>query len=276
MPAWLSDLVAVALRPSNVVAFVLLAGFALLLVRRVRAGTILVGASAALFVLFGFLPTGEALMRPLENRFPFEGHPYDGTGGTPPAGIILLGGFIDADKTAAHRMPVLNDRGDRLVATALLARRFPDARVIVTDGPPRHPSGVRLGAALAGVLLEDMGVAEDRLVLEQEARNTWQNAVYTRRLVAPRPDETWILVTSAFHMPRAVGAFRAAGWSGLHPWPVDYQSDGAPRLLNPSAAQGMTLVNLAVREYVALIGYWLAGRSSALFPGPKAPGASPA
>lgn len=268
MAPWLSDLLAFLLRPSNLAAFAVVAGFVLLLARRTRAGTVATGAGAVLLVVFGMLPAGEVLLRPLETRFPFTGHPYDGTEGTPPAGIIVLGGFIDAAATSAHRMPVLNDRSDRLVTAALLATRFTEAKIVVSDGPSRSPGGYRLGASLAGVLLRMMGVAEERLVLEPEARNTWQNAVYTKRIVEPRPGQEWILVTSAFHMPRAVGAFRAAGWTGLHPWPVDYQSDGSPRLVNPSVAKGLTLSNLAIREYGALLAYWLAGRSAALFPAP--------
>lgn len=269
MTGLLADLLVFVARPSNAALILSVTGLALLLAGRRRSGMGVAGAGVAVLLLFGFLPMGEALLRPLEQRFPFTGHPYDGTGGTPPAGIIVLGGFIDADMTAAHRMPVLNDRGDRLVTAALLADRFPQAKVIVTDGPARARNGMRLGAPLAGRILSVLGVDEARLVLEPEARSTWDNAVLTRRLVEPAPGETFILVTSAFHMPRAVGAFRAAGWTGLHPWPVDYQTGRAlPRLFNPSVARGLTLSNLAVREYLALLAYSLAGRSSALFPAP--------
>jgi uncharacterized SAM-binding protein YcdF (DUF218 family) len=112
-------------------------------------------------------------------------------------------------------------------------------------------------------------VPEARIVFERNSRNTWENAVDARALAAPQPGETWLLVTSAFHMPRAVGCFRRAGWT-VTPFPVDYRADPAewPSLLRPPARRFAEL-GLATRETLGLVAYRLLGYTDALWPGPR-------
>ena len=107
-----------------------------------------------------------------------------------------------------------------------------------------------------------------RLVLEDKSRNTEENAVFTKRLVDPKPGERWLLVTSAWHMPRSVGAFRRAGWEVL-PWPVDYRSGASyGETLENSLPDKLGNLDGAVHEWLGMLGYRLMGRSATLFPGP--------
>lgn len=263
MPGWLTEIVLLLLRPSNLIAFLLLAGLALLVLNR-RGGFALITAGTAAYVLCGFFPLGEVLLYPLEQRFPFRGYVI-----AEPDGIIMLGGALEPKIVAGRHVAALNEAADRVVVLAELANRYPLSRIIVSGGPARSPGGVRLGAPVVASLLEEFGIDRDRIVLEPESRNTWQNATFTKQVVDPEPGQRWIVVTSAWHMPRAIGAFRAAGWTGLEAWPVDYRTAGPPRLvLSAASAQGLQTTNLAVREWLALFGYWLAGRSDALFPAP--------
>src|SRR5207248_10072596 len=78
-------------------------------------------------------------------------------------------------------------------------------------------------SATLGFVLEE-GVAENRIVLEERSRSTHENAVFAKELIRPSTAETWILVTSAFHMPRAVASFRAVDWPVI-PYPVDFKVD---------------------------------------------------
>ena len=104
--------------------------------------------------------------------------------------------------------------------------------------------------------------------METQSRNTFENAVYTKQLMNPDSDDVWLLVTSAFHMPRSVGIFRAIGWDVVL-WPVDYQTTGQfewePGI---DIAAGLHNINVASREMIGLAAYWLMGRTSALFPAP--------
>ena len=109
----------------------------------------------------------------------------------------------------------------------------------------------------------------DRLVFEEQSRNTHQNAVLTRALVQPKPGETWLLVTSASHMPRAMGVFRRAGWGDIIPWPVNYRTGrSAAAMYDAPFPDRLGQVEWAVREYIGLTAYWLMGRTDALLPRP--------
>lgn len=256
-----AELVFRLFQPSNALAVVFLAGAAGL-IRWPRLGAGVLAAAGVLYATAGLLPVGQALLRPLEERFARAEIV------APPDGIVVLGGFIDVPASGTARRVELNEQADRITAAAALARRFPEASVIVSDGPLER--GGPSGAALAARLLEDFGIAPERIVLEERARSTWDNARFTRALVRPSPGERYVLVTTAWHMPRAIGAFRRAGWPQLAPWPVDYVDDGGPlwRNLPNSAARGLTLVDLAAREYAALAYYYLRGRTDALVPAP--------
>jgi len=118
-------------------------------------------------------------------------------------------------------------------------------------------------------LLERLGVAPGRVVTEDRSRNTWENAVFSRRIAMPKLGERWLLVTSAYHMPRAVGVFQKAGFV-VEAYPVDWRTRGTRDLLRPSATvgDGLRRTDTAVREWSGLLIYWLSGKSSELFPGP--------
>jgi uncharacterized SAM-binding protein YcdF (DUF218 family) len=178
-------------------------GVILLATRFAGLGRKLLIASMLLLAICGFLPLGNLLLYPLENRFPR----WDAARGTPD-GIIVLGGPIDADLSAAHDTPVISSAPDRIVAAAELARKYPNARVVFTGGSSNLISNDAREADFAAEIFEALGIDKKRLILERRSRNTYENATFSKALVAPKPGERWLLVTSAFHMPRAVGLFR--------------------------------------------------------------------
>ena len=168
----------------------------------------------------GFSPLGTLLLYPLEPRFP----PWDAARGAPD-GIIVLGGSIDADLSAAHGTPVVRSAPDRIIAAAALAHRYPNARIVFTGGSANLISNDAREADFAAAIFESLGIAKSRLIMERRSRNTLENAEFSKALVAPKPGERWLLVTSAFHMPRSVGLFRKAGFA-VEPYPVDWRVGG--------------------------------------------------
>jgi uncharacterized SAM-binding protein YcdF (DUF218 family) len=120
--------------------------------------------------------------------------------------------------------------------------------------------------AMRAVLLAD-GVADDRILVEGRSRNTVENALFAQKLAQPKPGETWILVTSATHMPRAVGCFRHIGWSVV-PYPVDFRSDAPWSLEAVVLSRNLALFELAFHEWVGLVTYRLLGWTDTLFPSP--------
>jgi uncharacterized SAM-binding protein YcdF (DUF218 family) len=180
----------------------------------------------------------------------------------------VLGGAISPDVSAARHEVVLNEAAERLTVVADLARRYPDARILFSGGTGELIAGER-EAPFAFRLFETFGIAPDRILLEDRSRNTIENALYSKEIARPMPGQRWLLVTSAYHMPRAIGVFRKVGFA-VEPYPVDWRTRGAQDALRPftSVGDGLRRVDTAVREWVGLAVYWITGRSSELFPGP--------
>lgn len=253
------------LQPSSLMLIMLLAGVVLLWTRYARAGRRLVLLSSLLLLVTGLSPLGHALILPLEERFP----PADLDAGPPPHGIILLGGAQDMLVSGARNRPALTEAGERVVETALLAHRFPQARVIVSSGASNLVYERASEAEATRDILTGLGVPAGRIRLEQRSRDTYENAVFTRELANPEPGQRWLLVTSANHMPRAIGCFRKAGFE-VEAWPVDYRTRGAEDLTRffSSPSSGWWRVDIAARQWAGLIAYRLAGRTDAIFPAP--------
>ncbi|MDC7787798.1 YdcF family protein [Rhodoplanes sp. TEM] len=259
----LSKLLGFFALPSNVVVVLGLLGVALLATRWRCAGARLAAASLVLVALLGWSPLGNALLIPLEERFPAV--EPDGA----IAGIVVLGGSITPEVSGARSSVMLNEAAERLTAAAVLARQYPDAKIVHSGGDAAFllPEGNESVVALR--LLADLGVARERLIAEDRSRNTVENAVFSKAIARPQPGERWLLVTSAYHMPRAVGVFRAAGFPVV-PYPVDFRTRGPQDALRPfpSIGDGLRRTDTAVREWVGLLVYRLTGRTDALFPAP--------
>jgi uncharacterized SAM-binding protein YcdF (DUF218 family) len=246
--------------PSNLIVLIGIGGLLLLPTRFAGAGRWLASVCLVVLAILGFSPIGSALIIPLENRFP----PWDATRGAPD-GIIVLGGAIDG--SGPGNEVELNEGAERLTVVPELARRYPNARILFSGGSGALINDGEAEAKLALRVLESLGVARGRITLEDHSRNTVENAVHSKTIVQPNPGERWLLVTSAYHMPRAVGVFRKAGFS-VEPYPVDWRTHGVEDALQPFAmvSEGLRRTDTAVHEWVGLAVYWLTGRSSELFP----------
>jgi uncharacterized SAM-binding protein YcdF (DUF218 family) len=260
----LSKTLGVLILPTNVLLLLGLAGALLLLTRFCALGRKCLVLSIVLLAICGFSPLGNLLLYPLESRFP----QWDASGGAPD-GIIVLGGPIDADISVAHQVPVIRNAADRIVAGAALARKYPDARVIFTGGSPNLISNDAREADYAAMVFDSLGIDRARLIIERTSRNTLENAEFSKALARPKPGERWLLVTSAFHMPRAVGLFRKAGFP-VEPYPVDWRTTGGSSLLwfTTAAPDGLSRTDIAIREWIGLIVYRVTGKTDDLLPGP--------
>jgi uncharacterized SAM-binding protein YcdF (DUF218 family) len=181
----------------------------------------------------------------------------------------VLGGAIDADLSAAHGVPAFTRAVDRMIAAAALARRYPNARIVFSGGSANLLSNDAREADYAVAVFEGLGISRERLTLERRSRNTQENAEFSKAMVAPKNGERWLLVTSAFHMPRSVGLFRKAGFA-VEPYPVDWRAGGSADLtaLRPLSLDGLSLVDVGIREWLGLLAYRISGKTDELFPGP--------
>lgn len=250
--------------PSNFLALLAAAGFVLAVLRVRRLGLSLVGLAVAGWLVLGFSPVASFLLNPLEERFPIY------RGEEPVTGVILLGGAEMPSVGLARGVAAFAAAGERAIAFGALSRRYPNARLAFVGGSgDLFSDGSAAEARMMRIALPDLGIPEARVEFEEKSRNTAENAEFAKALLAPKPGERWLLVTSAFHMPRAMGAFRKAGFPVIA-YPVDFRTIGPNRLDDTFSrtAIGLDMADVAMKEWVGLLAYYLSGQSSALFPAP--------
>lgn len=256
-----SKIVWALLSPANLLYLLVLAGTVLLFLHKTRPARLLLGTAAILLTIAAFVPVGKWLATPLETRFaanPELPRNIDG--------IILLGGAADPLTSYLWDQAELGEGAERYLAFARLAQDHPRAKLVFTGGNGAILDQAYREADIALYLLESLGINRRRLELERDARNSWENAINSKALMNPAADETWVLVTSAAHMPRALGVFCAVDWPVI-PYPVDHQTaPGSQMRFGLDLAGNLESLNKASREWVGLVVYRLTGKTSALFP----------
>ena len=250
-------------QPGNLLLLFLLAGVLLFLLSRGRRGRVLVGLAALGFIMLAVVPIGLAMLLTLETRLPRPAVLPDKIDG-----ILVLGGAVDPALSLSYGETVFNSAVARVLAGIALARRYPEARLALIGGEGGFvPVGLPESRATAGFVLEQ-GIAPERVILEERSRSTHENALYAKELIRPAPDANWILITSAYHMPRSIASFDAVGWPVI-PYPVDYRIDPRTGLrANFNLLDGLSAATLAGKEWAGLLGYRLMGWTRQLFPEP--------
>lgn len=257
--------------PSNLILLAMLTGIGLLYWKRARRfGWRLATVGAIAAVVVTILPLGDWLIASLERRFP----PYAAceTAPKPATGIILLGGAISSQEVSGRIFEDLGPAADRIRKAAQLAHEYPDLLVVVSGGQAFPRAGSRSEAVATADLLMELGVDLKRLRLETGSRTTAENAQFVASQASA--EGSWLLVTSAFHMPRSVGSFRKAGVDVIAV-PTDWMVDDNRPILTLNALDRLGRLDLGVREYLGLIAYSITGRTSGLLPGPRKEDACP-
>lgn len=254
------------LDPAAILLALLAAGWLSSILRRKPvAGRVLMSVAAVYALVVAILPIDAWLGRPLEQRFA-----ETATLPANVAGVVVLGGAVDARATMERGQLALNGAAERLTAFLALARHYPEAHLVyaggsgsLTDPEAREADAVR--PHLAG-----LGLDPARVVFENNSRNTHESAVMTAGIVNPQPDQIWLLVTSALHMPRAVGCFEHAGWK-IVAYPVDFLFPAEAPMFRFDLAGGLARLGAVFHEAAGLFFYRLTGMTEAFLPGPRRP-----
>lgn len=258
----LSKIAWLILAPGNLLLILLVVG---LLVGAIPAwrgkGMALAGFAAAMLLAIAATPLRNWPLTALENRF---ARPEPAPARVD--GVIVLGGGIDGLISEARGEPSVAAGGPRLHALIELGRRHPEAKLVFTGGIGVLWRNHAAEAPVARDWLQRAGFDADRVIYEDRARNTEENARLSMALVRPKPGERWLLVTSAYHMPRSVGVFRGIGWE-VTPWPVGYLTVGQGEW-GFDLRRGLWLFETGVREWIGLVMARLRGRSSEWLPSP--------
>jgi len=258
---YLSKIIWALLSPASLLFILFIAGVILLALKKERLARSILYPVAVIFVLIAIFPVGKWIATPLETRFPAN----------PPLpesvdGIIMLGGAVDAVPSFLWDQPELGSAAERYLGFLELSRQYPQATLVFTGGNGRIRDQEYKEADIALHLFELLGLDEDRLIVERDSRNTEENVINSKTLVNPQAGETWILVTSAEHMPRSVGLFCKQGWPVI-PWPVDHESTPGRQLrIEFDPGENLFALNDHSREWVGLLAYYLTGKTDRFIP----------
>jgi uncharacterized SAM-binding protein YcdF (DUF218 family) len=234
--------------------FVLATGFCLLL-KRPRAAGMCSILSLLMLVLAGTSLLNRPMIRALENRYPRPAWPARVDG------VLVLGSGFDVDILRKRHAPQANEGINRLVAAMAVAHHYPQARVVFTGG-----SAVLIGAenaesVTARYVFTELGLESRRLVLEPRARNTYENILFAKDLVKPKPGEVWLLDTAAVHMPRAMAVARKLDWPMIA-WPSDFITAPAEQGVDIFDVSGnLGLSDYAVHEWIGILAYRFGGKA---------------
>ena len=250
-------------QPAHLILIVLVLGVAMLWSPWPYTGRRLASIGTVALLAVAILPLSAWTLRPLEDRFAAPD-------ALPPRvdGIIVLGGSVSLSLSEARGQPAVKGNVERLISFVDLARRYPEARLLFAGGGKGLTPGRLSQADVARGLLANMGLDTGRVAFERKSSNTHENALFGRSLAEPQPGEVWLLITSARHMPRAVGVFRRQDWPVV-PYPVDYRTSGGGGFgLGFRLSGGLVGLTEAAKEWLGLAVYRILGRTTSVFPGP--------
>ena len=265
MYLWLSAIFWDYIDPGKLIPGILFIGVALLWSPWRRVGRAIATFGAVIFLLISILPLSGFFMFILENRFPQPITLPDSVDG-----IILLGGSADISISNSRNLPTANGNANRFLRFAELSSRYPAARLLFTGSGRRDKnSDLSSEIEISLEILHNIGIDMSRMEIESRATNTYENAKFGKLLVQPKKEEVWLLVTSAWHTPRAVGSFRQVGWEVM-PVPSGYTSADSLNgwSFSFSPLQGLQSLSVATHEWIGLVVYWMLGRTGEIFPSP--------
>jgi uncharacterized SAM-binding protein YcdF (DUF218 family) len=246
--------------PSNVIASLAMIGLLLATLRRPTAAMVALTA----LVVATLSPLGNALLTPLEQRFPELNYPDQAIDG-----IIVLGGSYDSVSHSYESVIVLEEDTEPMAIMVDLARRYPQAQIIFSGGTNPSWGAGPSEAAVVKQYFVSFGIAADRIRIEDKSLTTNENARLSADMIHPTPQSRWLLVTSAYHMPRAMGTFRKAGFNVLA-FPTGLRTHGWREIWWPAttATDNLRRLDIAMHEWLGLLAYRLLGYSDEAFAGP--------
>ena len=230
--------------------------------RRARQrGRRLLWLSLCLCWLIAAYPVGNILIYPLEKQYSRPQLPLQ----SELAGVVVLGGAERVWFSSQWGELEVNESGERIIGMLALLKKYPDLPFIYSSGSGLATNQQLKGADIIAKFLLPLGL-QDRVIYERESRNTYENAVFTAKLIGEQKERPWLLVTSAFHMPRSVGVFQRQGIN-VKPFPVDHRSISPEKQgIHFDLADNLSGLKMALREWIGLFAYWLTGKTVSFLP----------
>ena len=258
---YLSKIIWIFVSPDSLLVFLLISSFLLILFKRQKAANLLIGLITASTLFLSFYSVGDWMLYPLESRYQHNPQLPEKVDG-----IIILGGSVNPNLSVEWQQLETNLSHERLSSFIQLSQRFPDAKLIFSGGNASMDRNRPTEAQIVENYFLNSGISAERLYIENKARNTAENVTYSKQLTNPDSSETWILITTAFHMPRAMGIFCQQNWAVI-PFPVDHQTFPPELYMAKFDLLGhASHLELAMHEWLGLLAYYASGKTNDLFP----------
>ena len=256
---YLSKLFWIFFNPINLLVILLLIGIFFQLIKK-KIYKKIYQINLILFFLIVFFPTGTYLLWKLENTYPKQE-----IANIDIDGVLILGAGIDEFMTYEYKQMILNDRIERITESAKIIKKFPNAKIIYSGGNGTFSKPKLKSDEVANIFYKQLGVNTDRIIFENKSRNTYENILFSKQIAKPQEDEKWLLVTSAFHMKRAILISKKQKWKFI-PYPVDFKQSKKISL-KPSIHffSNFTSFQKAFHEWLGLFSYYLMGRTDNFF-----------
>lgn len=259
---YLSKIGWMVLAPSHFLVLLLLISF---FQSRLLARVFLQGAVALILLLCTVFPIGDWILLPLEQCFA-ERLPFAGT----PNGYVVLGGAVDARISSARSNITFTNAADRVVQMAKIINTNPQMPVIYTGGSGAMFYQKFDEATAVKTFLSEAGFKTDAFFMEGASRNTYENAINSVKMMGKTPGQNWILLSSAYHLPRAMALFEKAGAPdkiSFHPMPVDYKTIGTLKFgVDFDLVGSLSKIDIAAKEYLGLFLNKFLGKADTSWP----------
>lgn len=258
---YISKLIWLLVSPDSLLLILIITTLILLYIGKQQLAKILLTFTSSLLLLIAFIPIGEWLLYPLESRFQ--------TNPTLPKnieGIIVLSGAEDTVRSSLWNQVELGGAAERDLMFISLARQYPKAKLIFTGGTGSLTQQKYKAADVAKILFQQQGLDVNKIIFERESRNTYENVIFSKKIIKPMQNKNWILITTSWHMPRSVGIFCKAEWPVI-PYPVDHSTKKGNLLrIDFNVLGNLNSLKIAIKEWLGLFAYYLSGKSTSLLP----------
>jgi len=177
-------------------------------------------------------------------------------------GILILGGATNPYLSAEFNQIQFNSSAERLVESITLIKKYTDAKIIFSGGAGYINKPTMDHAKVAKQFYAQIGLDTNKIIFENKSRNTYENILFSKYIVNPKKNESWIVITSAFHMNRAMFIGEKINWK-LTPYAVDFtQSKKIKFIPNINILNNLNAIQAGSREWIGLIAYYFMGRTS--------------
>lgn len=258
---YISKLVWLFISPDSFLLILIILSLFFLYTGKLQLAKIFLTVSSSLLLVIAFFPVGEWLLYPLESHFQ--------TNPTLPEkidGIIVLSGAEDTELSSLWEQVEVGDAAERDLMFLSLAKIHPEAKLIFTGGSGSLTRQEYKGADVAKELFKQQGFNTNKIIFERESRNTYENIIFSKKIIQPDENENWVLITTGWHMPRSVGISCQAKWAVI-PYPVDHATKkGTLFRMDFNLLGNLNTLNTGVKEWLGLFAYYLSGKTTSILP----------